>query len=250
VLVQTSSTSLFTFDFILGIWIALLLLCGLYLIGVYRLPHDTPEENIGVGRLLFAILFLGLGFYLMPALFKVNSSGETQRPRGTIYAWVDSFLLPEPQHGKETNKTGNLEYAIAQAAEHRQKTGQSQRIFIDFTGELCVICNLNENNVFSKPEFQKLFQNYLVVNLYTDKVPNDYYAPELRAKFGSDVSRQQADAIEANLPFQRKAFNDETLPLYAIVEPQPDGRLLVLGINKKGRIMDEAAFAQFLRDPK
>src|SRR5262249_37917595 len=36
-----ASPSVFTFDFVLGLWIAMSVLCGLYLIGVFRLPHDT-----------------------------------------------------------------------------------------------------------------------------------------------------------------------------------------------------------------
>src|SRR4029077_19038015 len=109
-LVQSSTPSFFTFDLVLGVWIALCLLSSLYLLGIYRLPHDTPEEHIGVPSLLFAAVFLGIGLYLAPALFKVNAEGEAQRPSGTIYAWVDSFLLPDIRSSKETNTTGSLEY--------------------------------------------------------------------------------------------------------------------------------------------
>src|SRR4029077_20238753 len=95
-LIQTAAVpSFFTFDFVLGLWIALCVLCGLYLIGVYRLPHDSPEEHVSVPRLLFAGVFLALALYLAPALFKVNAAGQPQRPGGAIYAWIDSFLLPE-----------------------------------------------------------------------------------------------------------------------------------------------------------
>src|SRR5205807_779093 len=99
-------------------------------------------------------LFLGLELYLEPALFKVNAEGEPQRPSGTIYAWVDSFLLPDARPSKESNKSGNLEYALAHAQELRRRTGQPQRIFLDFTGKTCTNCNINEHNVFAKPEFQ------------------------------------------------------------------------------------------------
>ena len=248
-LVQSSASSFFTFDLVLGVWIALCLLCGLYLLGVYRLPHDTPEEHIGVPSLLFAALFLGLGLYLAPALFKVNAEGEPQRPTGTVYACVNSFLLPDARPSKEHNKTGNLEYALAEALEVRRRTGQPQRVFLDFTGKTCTNCNLNEHNVFTKPEFQKLFQSFLVVQIYTDIVKNEFYSPELQAKFGSDTSRQEADA-KVNEAFQKKAFNTLQLPLYVILEPQVDGKINVLGSYDEGRIINESAFAAFLRDPK
>ncbi|HXG12885.1 MAG TPA: cytochrome c biogenesis protein CcdA [Gemmataceae bacterium] len=134
-LVLTDRPTVFTYDLVMGIWVALSLLCGLYLLGVYRLPHDSPQEHIGVPRLLFSMAFLGLGFYLLPALFSAGG-GEKQRPAGVIYAWVDSFLLPEPSEGKgELAWSGNLQAAIEQARADRRRTGIPKYVFIDFTGE-------------------------------------------------------------------------------------------------------------------
>ncbi len=133
-LVSTATPSFFTFDFVLGMYVALSILTGLYLLNIYRLPHDEPVEHLSVPRMILALLFITLGLHLMPALFKFNAEGETQRPRGTIYAWVESFLLPETRIGQGETKSGNLEHAIAQAREHRKRTGQPKRVFIDFTG--------------------------------------------------------------------------------------------------------------------
>jgi len=130
-LLSTARPSFFTFDLVLGIYVALALLCGLYLLNVYRLPHDSPVESLSVPRLMFALAFVTLGLYLLPGLFRFSADGEQQRPRGTLYAWVESFLLPE---SRPTDKIGNLEYAIAQAREHRRKTGERKLIFVDVTG--------------------------------------------------------------------------------------------------------------------
>jgi thiol:disulfide interchange protein DsbD len=125
----------FTYDLVLGMWVALSLLCGLYLLGVYRLPHDTPAEHVGVPRLLFSFAFLSLGFYFVPALFKVGAGGEPQRPSGTVYAWVDSFLLPEPRVGKSgLSWSANLRQALDDA-QKGQVTGKRKLVFVDFTGE-------------------------------------------------------------------------------------------------------------------
>lgn len=130
-LLSTSTPSYFTFDLVLGMYVAIALLCGLYLLNLFRLPHDSPVEHLGVPRLLFALAFITLGLYLLPGLFKFSAEGEHQRPRGTVYAWVESFLLPE---ARQAGKIGNLELAIAQAREQGRKTGQPKRIFLDFTG--------------------------------------------------------------------------------------------------------------------
>ncbi len=137
-----------TYDLVLGMYVAISLLCGLYLLNVYRLPHDhEPLEQLSVPRLLFSLLFLSLGLYLLPGMFK-NTAGEQQRPNGTVFAWLDSFLLPdvaeagegatvqgggpsESEKGRSSNRLtwiGNLEKGL-QVAERQKKL-----VFIDFTG--------------------------------------------------------------------------------------------------------------------
>jgi len=197
--------------------------------------------------MLFAGLFLALGFYLMPSLNKMSSGGVSQRPNGTIYAWVDSFLLPDGLLDKEVPHTGNLPAAVAQARAYRQKTGKPKRIFVDFTGVTCTNCNLNERNVFPRPNIFALFNKYVVVKLYTDTIPNKYYDEAVQATL--DSQRQKADA-SVNLEFQRQIFDDEKLPLYVILEPQLDDTIKIVGIYPEGRINNEVAFAEFLRNPK
>jgi hypothetical protein len=102
--------------------------------------------------------------------------------------------------------------------------------------------------VFSKPQFKDLLGAYGLVQLYTDQVPDRFYAPELRAKFGGSVARQEADA-GVNRWFQLEAFGNEQLPLYVILEPRADGKVEVVGIYDEGKINNEAAFAEFLRGP-
>jgi thiol:disulfide interchange protein DsbD len=102
--------------------------------------------------------------------------------------------------------------------------------------------------VFSKAEFKKLLGAYSLVQLYTDIVPTEFYAPALRDKLGNSSDRQSEDA-KANLRFQSEAFGTSQLPLYVILEPLPDGKVKVVGKYDEGKINDEAAFAKFLKDP-
>src|SRR5262249_14777194 len=74
-----------TFDLCLGVWVALALACGLYLLNTYRLPHDhDPAESIGVVRLLWSVAFLALAVYMFPGLFK-GPEGLPQKPRGELF---------------------------------------------------------------------------------------------------------------------------------------------------------------------
>jgi cytochrome c biogenesis protein CcdA len=148
-LLGSGKAQFLTYDLVLGMYVALALLCGLYLLGLYRLPHDHDSpEHLGVPRLLFSLVFLSLAFYLMPALFK-QGTGEPQRPTGTVFAWLDAFLLPEPpdiansvERGAPSAErsalgasrstplawVGNLQKGLQIARE------QKRLVFIDFTG--------------------------------------------------------------------------------------------------------------------
>jgi thiol:disulfide interchange protein DsbD len=83
-LIHSAQPSLFTFDLVLGMLIALSLLCGLYLINVFRLPHDEPHESVSVPRMLVGFLFISMALYMSPALFAFGPNGEKQRPRGSV----------------------------------------------------------------------------------------------------------------------------------------------------------------------
>jgi thiol:disulfide interchange protein DsbD len=131
----------FTFDLTLGIYVALCLACSLYLLNVYRLPHDhDAPETIGVPRLLFSLAFLALGLYLAPGMFK-NEDGAPQRPRGEVFLWVRSFLLPEPELPAPPDQARNggarstrLVWLSSYPEALKQAAAQKKPIFIDFTG--------------------------------------------------------------------------------------------------------------------
>jgi thiol:disulfide interchange protein len=237
-LVSSSKPAFFTYDFVLGIYIALSLLTGLYLLNLYRLPHDTPEEHLSVPRLLFSLMFIGLAFYLTPALFK-SDKGNSQRPAGVIFAWLDSFLLPEEQES-DLPWGGDLLKGLADAKTKRKL------VFVDFTGVSCTNCKLNERDVFPNPLVKEFMKQYELVALYTDKVPDKFYPPKVRAKLNG-VARQHEDA-QKNLQFQRNEFNTESLPLYVILQPQADGGYRELA-RYEGRILDQGEFVDFLEKP-
>jgi thiol:disulfide interchange protein len=236
-LLITSETQFFTYDFVLGLYVALSLLCGFYLLGLFRLPHDTPVEHLGVPRMLLATFFIGLALYLTPAVWKVDAKGKTQRPHGVVFAWLDSFLLPEDE--ADLPWIGDLDQALETAAKTPGK-----RIFIDFTGKTCTNCKINEKEVFPKPEVRELLERYVLVQLYTDLVPNRLYPSKVR-KTLKGTSTQEADA-KRNLKFQRDNFDTEQLPLYVIVEPTGKGSWRKVAVYKEGKINDVEEFVEFL----
>jgi thiol:disulfide interchange protein len=233
-------TEFLTYDLVLGLYIALAVACGLYLLGIYRLPHDHGNhDSLSVPRLLFSIAFLGFALYLLPGLFK-KDDGESQRPGGTVFAWLDSFLLPEetpaPSRGAPgAPPSGRLAWVGDLKEGLKQAEAEKKLVFLDFTAQTCTNCKYNERNVFIKPEVKELLSRYVLVHLYTDNVPPEY---------------QPATTGDENLKFQENEFKTAQLPLYAILKPKADGDYEVVGEPyKEGKINNVAGFARFLHDP-
>lgn len=235
-----SPTQYFTFDLCLAGMIVTMALCGLYLLGLFRLPHDEERPSIGVGRLIWAMLFLGLALHLAPGLMKTND-GQNQRPVSIVYAWTEAFLLPESVSGssKELPWNSDLRLALDQAS---KSTDGRKLIFVDFTGKTCQNCRLNEHNIFPIPEVDALLRRYSLVQLYTDEVPGEFFN---RATSLLDRERE----AQINQSFQSAAFGDEKLPLYAILEPLPNGQVRIVDVYDEGKINDPTQFAAFLRKP-
>jgi thiol:disulfide interchange protein DsbD len=231
----------FTYDFVLGVWIALALIVGLYLLNLFRLHHDEPIQNIGVVRMLLGLIFLSLAIYLVPAMFK-SGKNENQRPRGAVYAWIDAFLLPEATEA-DLPFSANLKGSIDLSRKDLERTSKRQYIFIDFTGVTCTNCKYNERTVFSRSDVRELFSNYRLVQMYTDTVPATFFPFEV------DEDRRIDEAKKLNLPFQLRTFGTEQLPLYVVLEVTKD-KAIVRGVYDEGKINDPAAFVKFLKESK
>lgn len=243
----------FTYDLVLSIWVALCLVCGLYLLKMFHIGADDLEEPGGpsVVRFLIGCAFISLGFYFLPGLLPGGSDGGNHRPSGSVFAWVDSFLLPDPIAGSATGElkwTANLKQALEDAKADRLRSGQPGRVFIDFTGKTCTNCKINERSVFTRPEVKELFKNYRLVQLFTDQVPDELFPASVRSTL-KGTERQQADA-DVNRWFQEQAFGTLQLPLYVVLEPRDDGTIEVRGIYDEGRIINVGNFVEFLRSPK
>jgi thiol:disulfide interchange protein DsbD len=233
-----SPTAYFTYDLVLAAWVAIAAACGLYLLNVFRLPHDEDRPNIGVPRLLFAVTFLGLAVYLAPALFRAPD-GKGQRPSGAVYAWVEAFLLPDSSLPVATDLKDAVDRSLAEAK--KNKTAP-RPIFLDFTGVTCTNCKYNEENVFTRPEVRRLLDQFDIVQLYTDEVPAQYYSVPV------DRNQRVEEALFANQDFQISAFKTETLPTYAVLLPRADGKVEVIAVYKLGKINDVNGFVKFLSD--
>jgi len=221
-------------EIFLAIWITIALLAALYLLGTFRLSHDSDEKpKLSVLRTTFAICFLGLAVYMLPGLFGAPTS-------------LFSGYLP-PSYYKEWK---NLDEKYADCPhgmecyhdyEEGMRTARNRKkpVLLDFTGYACVNCRKMEDNVWSKPEIFKLLTNdYVVVSLYVDDkslLPADR---QYKSLDGSRTLRTYGDKWK---DLQTYYFDANAQPYYVLVDN--NGRLLA---KPRAYTPDAAQYKGFL----
>ncbi len=178
------------------VWLALALVTTLYLLGKFYFPHETPAPTIGAGRVLSSVFFLSVSFYLLRGLFGFPL-GELDaflppRDYGTSESAV---LFGSPLDGNKEEKIWLTDYQEGL----RVARAEGKTVFIDFTGYTCTNCRWMETNIFTRPRVAELFDQLVLVRLYTDGVKPEH---------------------EANLQFEKERFGTIALPLYALMSPE------------------------------
>jgi thiol:disulfide interchange protein DsbD len=154
---------IFTHSVVLAIWTVSMIFTGIYLLGKIRLPHDSPVESIGVGRMILSLLFIVFGIYL--------GTGLLGRP---INGTIESYLPPKVESesgivmtGKDTIMEAQKWYSeMADAIAEAKRTGKP--IFLSFSGYTCTNCHWMDANILSQLEVKDLLEQFVLVKLYTD----------------------------------------------------------------------------------
>ncbi|MBV8832852.1 MAG: thioredoxin family protein [Acidobacteriaceae bacterium] len=202
---------IFTRQVVLAVWVAIGVLTVLYLLGKFRMSHDSPLESVSAIRAICAIGFLATSVWLTTGLFG-HSLGE-----------VESFLPPPPESTATTSTasaaapagttSGELTWILNDYnAAVVQAKAQNKPIFIDFTGYTCTNCRWMEANIFPKPEVRARLDKFIRVRLYTD---GD----------GEIYDKQQQ--------MEKDRFGTVALPLYAIMSPADSPVATFPGLTRK-----------------
>ncbi|MGI8469943.1 MAG: cytochrome c biogenesis protein CcdA [Pyrinomonadaceae bacterium] len=208
---------IFTRQVVLATWVAVALMITLYLLGKFQLSHDMKTERLGAARVMFAFVFLSLGFYLLTGLFGAKLGElESFLPFATDENALVSANNPGSSKSTEPEwMKDNYEGALAKAK------AENKSVFIDFTGYTCTNCRWMEANMFPKPEVQAELNKFVKVQLFTDGE-------------GEIYERQQK--------FQEDKFNTVALPLYAIVDASGNTKATFPGLTR-----DRDEFIKFLQ---
>jgi thiol:disulfide interchange protein len=243
-------------DVYIVLWIVLSALLGFYLLGKFRLSHDSPLDHLSVGRLLMAVLAFAFTVYLVPGLF------------GAPLPLLAGYLPPQSKHDFSlATAEGGTAPAVATAAQEAPRFGdflelphnlngyfdleqakrvarlQHKPIFVDFTGHACVNCRKMEATVWSDPQvLTQLRNDYVVVALYVDdktELPqSEWYTSTHDKQLKTTLGKQNAD-----LQITRYGINAQ--PYYIILDADDaTNKPLVTPIAYEPDVAQFSAFLQ------
>ena len=218
----------------LGIWIAIALALSLYLLGFLKIDNDYQPESISVPRLLLALMFLALGFYMIPGMF-----GRQLRLLDTI-AIIPPIAAGEgaENHSPNSNNTSgsfstsdicnypNKKYAylnehtpqglcafydIDQGLEYAKKVNKP--VLLDFTGHTCKNCRKVEQTIWTDPAVKKMLQEeYVLISLFTDD------AVPLEAEEISPDGTKLRDLGDKWQDYENRIYNMSAQPYYILLD--------------------------------
>lgn len=198
----------------LSLWAIIAAVSALYLFGVVNIGrHAGAKPKVGILRGAFGVLMLGAAVFCLGGM---KGSGSS------LGKLTVAFLPPEPYPGTKVVLAKNdIHWVMKYNAALAQAKTEGKSLFIDFTGVTCTNCRYMEQNIFPVPEVRKLIDDYIPVQLYTDRA---------------------TDEDRSNAKLEQQLSEQVTLPEYVIVNP--DGKpVKTFG----GSTYDASEFAKFLR---
>ena len=172
-------THLLEREVFIAIWIVIFGLLTMYLLGIFKLSHDSDLEYLSVGRLFTAILTGVLTIYMIPGLWGaplklINAFPPpihySESPYGVGYTAGGGSLESHDNHDGQHLGPQSLMvfHDYEEGLAHAKKVGLP--VMIDFTGWACVNCRKMEEQVWSNPEVkQTLKEEVVLISLYVDE---------------------------------------------------------------------------------
>lgn len=197
----------------IAIWIAIFGLWGLYLLGKFKLSHDSDLAYLSTGRLTTAVLVFSFTIYMIPGLFGAPLKWIAGFPPGPNYSEIPYGIHGEAPKGKQKRKVHTVDgphhipsfHNYDEALEYAREINKP--LLIDFTGYACVNCRQMEELVWGEPNVLPLMKDSMVLaSLYVDDktaLPEDqWYTSKFDGKeirtFGQKWSDLQKTKYRSN----------------------------------------------------
>ncbi|ASV32473.1 protein-disulfide reductase DsbD family protein [Maribacter cobaltidurans] len=195
----------------IGIWILIGILTTLYLIGIFRFPHDGPKGKLSKGRIAVGVVSALFSLYLILGLTGVSNlkllSGFPPPEFYSVFEQESDCPL-----GIDCFK--DFETGLAYAKE------QEKPILLDFTGWACVNCRKMEENVWSEPDVYQILKNdYVLISLYVDDRKELPEEEQFNFQYDSGRIKRIGNIAQKWGTFQDVNFNAVSQPFYVLLSP-------------------------------
>jgi len=216
-------------ELFIAIWIGIFGMLSLYLLGLFKLPHDSPMDRLSVGRMLFATITLIFTFYLIPGLWgaplKLISGfpppmfySEAPNGVGASQAAVVTGSNEGPGHSQSAHCPHGLNcfHDYDEGMAYAKEVGKP--VMLDFTGWACVNCRKMEEQVWSDPEvLRRLSNDVVLVSLYVDEKIELPEEEQREVKIGEKNKRLETVGNKWSY-LQASKFGTNSQPYYVILD--------------------------------
>jgi thiol:disulfide interchange protein DsbD len=214
-------------ELFLAIWIGIFSVLTIYLFGFLRLPHDSPIQNLSVGRTLIGTLSLIFVIYLIPGMWGAQLKLISGFPPPLSYSEApQGFGNSQNTTDHSANKDMHLgpqNILVFHDLEKAQVYAKevNKPLFVDFTGHACVNCRKMEEKVWGEPGVIEILRDKMViVSLYVDEktaLPVSEHK-ELEYAPGKKMKITQIGHKWSYL--QTTRYKSNTQPYYRLLGPQ------------------------------
>lgn len=216
-------------EWFIAIWIGIGLLLTAYLLGKYRMPHDSPSDKISVFRLILAVITISFTVYLIPGLWGAPLKAISGFPPPMFYSESPQGVgggqavminnsggdnnIPDGADPDHCPHQLNCFHDFETGRAYAKKVGKP--ILLDFTGWGCVNCRKMEEQVWSDPKvLEMLREDFVLISLYVDereKLPAEaQYVSEVTGKKIRTIGNKWSE-------FQIKHYQSNSQPQYIVI---------------------------------
>ena len=196
----------------IGIWVLISFALSMYLLGLYKFPHENKSVITSKFNLILGFFVLGFSVYLFPALLQNGSdkarilSGFTPPAFYSIYTKSNDCPLGFTCY---KDFDSGLSYAKS----------QNKPILLDFTGWACVNCRRIEENVWTDPQVYSLINdNFVLISLYVDDRKELDVKDFITLKYKSGKEKIIKTVGEKGATFQAINFKSASQPYYVLLD--------------------------------
>lgn len=171
-----SQTHLLERELFIAIWIGIFTVLAIYLLGGFKLPHDSPLERLSVGRVLLGTTTLIFVAYLIPGMWGAPLKLISGFPPSPTYSeWKQTSSSNKASQSAE-HVEGMHEgvHGIMMFDDYDQALAYAKKVnkplMLDFTGWGCQNCRKMEETVWNADGVLSILKDKVVVaSLYVDE---------------------------------------------------------------------------------